>query len=152
MRRFWRCHIAVLVLVAISVHVLPPAPLAQATSVPTIPQRQGLLMSRYVLVATSNNELDDLEEELRAKGVVILHRQDDVSEATVLATQEQVDALANDLRVRSVEPDASASSETLDATHDDVIDGQYIVTLRPNASSSAQEKILNSLGAGVLYM
>ena len=152
MRRFWRCHVAVLVLAAISVHVLPPAPLAQATSVPTIPQRQGLLMARYVLVATSSNELDDLEEELRAKGVVILHRQDDVSEATVLATQEQIAALANDLRVRSVEPDASVSSEILDATHDDVIDGQYIVTLRPNASSSDQEKILNSLGAGVLYM
>ena len=104
MRRFWRCHVAVLVLAAISVHILPPAPLAQATSVPTIPQRQGLLMSRYVLVATSNNELDDLEEELRAKGVVILHRQDEVSEATVLATQEQINALANDPRVNSVEP------------------------------------------------
>ena len=152
MRRFWRCHIAVLVLAAISVHVLPPAPLAQATSVPTIPQRQGLLMSRYVLLAASNNELDDLEEELQAKGVVILHRQDDVSEATVLATQEQIDALANDPRVRLVEPDTSVSSEILDATHDDVIDGQYIVTLRSNTSSSAQEKILNSLGAGVLYM
>ena len=152
MRRFWRCHIAVLVLAAISVHVLPPAPLAQATSVPTIPQRQGLLMSRYVLVASSNNELDDLEDELQAKGVVILHRQDDVSEATVLATQEQIDALADDRRVRSVEPDTSVSSENLEATHNDVIDGQYIVTLRSNTSSSAQEKILNSLGAGVLYM
>ena len=153
MRRFWRCHIAVLVLAAISVHVLPPAPLAQATSVPTIPQRQGLLMARYVLVATSSNELDDLEEELRAKGVVILHRQDDGSrEATVLATQEQINALATDLRVRSVEPDASVTSEILDATHNDVIDGQYIVTLRPNASSSAQEKILNSFGDGVIYM
>ena len=152
MRRFWRCHVAVLVLAAISVHILPPAPLAQATSVPTIPQRQGLLMSRYVLVATSSNELDDLEEELRAKGVVILHRQDDSAEATLLATQEQVDALANDPRVNSVEPDASVITETLDATHDDVIDGQYIVTLRSNASSSAREKILNSLGAGVHYM
>ena len=152
MRRFWRCHIAVLVLAAISVHVLPPAPLAQATSLPTIPQRQGLLMSRYVLVATSSNELDDLEDELQAKGVVILHRQDDSAEATVLATQEQVDALATDRRVRSVEPDASVTTENLEATHDDVIDGQYLVTLRPNASSPAQEKILNSLGAGVLYM
>jgi len=152
MRRFWRCHIAVLVAAAISVHVLPAAPLAQATSVPTIPQRQGLLMSRYVLVATSNNELDDLEDELQAKGVVILHRQDDSAEATVLATQEQIAALADDRRVRSVEPDASATTEILDATHDDVIDGQYLVTLRPNASSPAQEKILNSLGAGVLYM
>ena len=153
MRRFWRCNIAVLVLAAVSVHILPPAPLAQATSVPTIPQRQGLLMSRYVLVATSSHHLDDLEEELRAKGVVIVHRQNDGSrEATVLATQEQIDALATDLRVKSVELDASVTSEILDATHDDVIDGQYIVTLRTNTSISAQEKTLKTLGDGVHYV
>ena len=49
---------------------------------------QVTLMSLNLLVVTSSDELDGLEEEFWGKGVVILHRQDDSAEATVLATND----------------------------------------------------------------
>jgi hypothetical protein len=151
-KEFRRLGTAVLV-VTLLCTVSPLAKIETAEARSNFPTPSGQLLSRHNLVANQGVGFEALKNFLQETKVHVLESHDDIPPwATVLASEAQVSLMTNSQQILSVTPDSMMSVEASADLNGDVIQGQYIIMLKANSTTSVQSDILGILGSKVSYM
>ena len=151
-KKFRHLGLAVLIVTVVCT-VSPTAKIEAVEAKPNFPMSSGQLLARYNLVASQGVGFVALNSFLEEAKIHVLGSHDDAPPwATVLASEAQVALMANSRQILSVAPDLMMSVEGSADPQGDVVQGQYIITLKANSTASVQSDILGILGSKVSYM
>jgi Subtilase family/Peptidase inhibitor I9 len=147
-------HLGTAVLVmTLACIVSPSSKIETAEAKPNAPASSGQLLARYNIVANQDTDFAALQNFLQEATIHVLESHDDSPPwATVLASEAQVAQMANSPQILSVTPDLMMSVGASTDPKGDVVQGQYIITLKANSTASVQSDILGILGSKVSYM
>ena len=151
-KEFRKLGAAVLVVTLVCT-VTPIAKIHTVVAKPNLATSSAQLLSRYNLVANQGIDFAALQNFLQETKIHVLESHDDIPPwATVLASETQVSFMTHSQMVQSVTPDLMMTAEVPAGENGDVIQGQYIIKLKPNSKASVQNDILGILGSKVSYM
>ncbi|MEI7507210.1 MAG: protease inhibitor I9 family protein, partial [Actinomycetes bacterium] len=142
------------VLVASTLAVSPISASAQTSL--HLPATQGSTQ-RVIVTVVNDADVAVVANEVAAAGAVVHERFINVLSAfTASLTTAQALVLADDPRVTGIEIDEEISLDSFEpasatpSAAGDLIPGQYIITLRPNASQTAKDSLVSILGNSII--
>ena len=142
------------VLVASTLAVSPISASAQTSL--HLPATQGSTQ-RVIVTVVNDADVALVANEVAAAGAVVHERFINVLSAfTASLTTAQALVLADDPRVTGIEIDEEISLDSFEPARatpsaaGDLIPGQYIITLRPNASQTAKDSLVSILGNSII--